>query len=103
MLYPLDEILLLSLCGVVSGCGSFVDVALYGEEKLGGLRPCFRTVRLLTLCGHFPSHIVERLLRRLVSDGGVTPLPVVEDLDIFEDCSLGFRRFCRKVWQMADS
>ncbi len=38
MLYPLDEILLLNLCGVVSGCGSFVDVALYGEEKLGFLR-----------------------------------------------------------------
>ncbi len=38
MLYPLDGILLLSLCGVVSGCGSFVDVALYGEEKLGFLR-----------------------------------------------------------------
>ena len=35
MLYPLDEVLLLSLCGVVSGCESFVDVALYGEEKLG--------------------------------------------------------------------
>ncbi len=35
---PLDEILLLSLCGVVSGCGSFVDVALYGEEKSGFLR-----------------------------------------------------------------
>ncbi len=35
VLYPLDGIPLLSLCGVVSGCGSFVDVALYGEEKLG--------------------------------------------------------------------
>ena len=38
MLYPLDGILLSSLCGVVSGCGSFVDVALYGEEKSGFLR-----------------------------------------------------------------
>ena len=38
MLYPLDEILLLSLCGVVSGCESFVDIALYGEEKSGFLR-----------------------------------------------------------------
>ena len=36
--YPLDEVLLLSLCGVVSGCGSFVDVALYGEEKPSFLR-----------------------------------------------------------------
>ncbi len=38
VVYPLDEVLLLSLCGVVSGCESFVDVALYGEEKLGFLR-----------------------------------------------------------------
>ncbi len=38
VLYPLDEVLLLCLCGVVSGCESFVDVALYGEEKLGFLR-----------------------------------------------------------------
>ncbi len=38
VLYPLDEILLLSLCGVVSGCESFVDIVVYGEEKLGFLR-----------------------------------------------------------------
>jgi hypothetical protein len=30
------------------------------------LRPCFRKVSLLTLCGHFPSHIFKCLLRRLV-------------------------------------
>ncbi len=35
---PLDEILLLSLCGVVSGCESFVDIAEYGTEKLSFLR-----------------------------------------------------------------
>jgi len=45
----------------------------------------------LTLCGHFPSHIVEGLLRRLVSDRGMASLPVVEDLNVFEDCGLGFR------------
>ncbi len=50
MLYPLDEILLLSLCGVVSGCESFVDVALYGEEKLGFLR------KLATFEHGIPSH-----------------------------------------------
>jgi len=38
VMYPLDELLLLSLCGVVSGCESFVDIALYGEEKLEFLR-----------------------------------------------------------------
>jgi len=38
VLYPLDEILLLCLCGVVSGCDSFVDIAEYGTEKLKFLR-----------------------------------------------------------------
>ena len=38
VVYPLDEVLLLSLCGVVSGCESFVDIAEYGEEKLSFLR-----------------------------------------------------------------
>ncbi|MGU9956227.1 MAG: transposase family protein [Arenicellales bacterium WSBS_2016_MAG_OTU3] len=38
------------LCGVVSGCESFVDVALYGEEKL-------RFLRRLPLFEHgIPSH-----------------------------------------------
>ena len=36
--YPLDEVMLLSLCGVISGCENFVDIALYGEEKLDFLR-----------------------------------------------------------------
>ena len=30
--------MLLSLCGVISGCENFVDIALYGEEKLDFLR-----------------------------------------------------------------
>ncbi|MGD9665734.1 MAG: ISAs1 family transposase [Novosphingobium sp.] len=38
VLYPLDEILLLSLCGIVAGCESFVDIVVYGEEKLEFLR-----------------------------------------------------------------
>ncbi len=50
VLYPLNEVLLLSLCGVVSGCESFVDVALYGEEKLGFLR------RLAPFEHGIPSH-----------------------------------------------
>jgi hypothetical protein len=53
------------------------------------LRPVFRTVSLLTLCGHFPSHIFKCLLRRLVADTGMTALAVVEDLDVFEDRGLG--------------
>ncbi len=38
VVYPLNEILLLSLCGTISGCESFVDIAEYGEEKLSFLR-----------------------------------------------------------------
>jgi len=38
VVYPLNEILLLSLCGTISGCESFVDIAEYGEEKLPFLR-----------------------------------------------------------------
>lgn len=36
--YPLDEILVLCLCGVICGCDSFVDIAEFGEEKLEFLR-----------------------------------------------------------------
>ena len=64
---------------------------LFRRRQTIGLRPNNRTVSLLTLCGHFPSHIVEGLLRRLVSDRGMASLPVVEDLNVFEDCGLGFR------------
>ncbi len=38
VLYPLGEILLLCLCGVVSGCESFVYIVEYGAEKLEFLR-----------------------------------------------------------------
>ena len=34
VVYPLDEILVLCLCGVICGCGSFVEIAEYGREKL---------------------------------------------------------------------
>jgi len=50
VLYPLDEILLLCLCGVVSGCDSFVDIAEYGTEKLNFLR------RLSDFQHGIPSH-----------------------------------------------
>jgi len=38
VLYPLDEILLLCLLGVLAGCESWVELAKYGEKKLGFLR-----------------------------------------------------------------
>jgi predicted transposase YbfD/YdcC len=38
VLYPLEELLLLSLCGAIAGCEDFTDITLYGEEKLDFLR-----------------------------------------------------------------
>ena len=38
VLYPLDEVLLLALLGVIAGCESWVEIARYGEKKLGLLR-----------------------------------------------------------------
>ncbi len=38
VLYPLDEVLLLCLLGVLAGCESWVEIAKYGERKLGFLR-----------------------------------------------------------------
>ena len=64
------------------------NLVLSDDSDLYELRPCFRTVSLLTLCGHFPSHIFKCLLRCLVADAGVAALSVVEDLNIFKDCSL---------------
>ena len=50
VLYPLPEILLLCLCAVLGGADSWVDVALYGQHKLGFLR------RLLPFAHGVPSH-----------------------------------------------
>ena len=38
ILYPLEEILLLVLCGVISGGDGWVSIALYGQKKLELLR-----------------------------------------------------------------
>ena len=50
VLYPLPEILLLCLCAVLGGADSWVEVALYGQHKLGFLR------RLLPFAHGVPSH-----------------------------------------------
>ena len=34
VLYPLPEILLVVLCGTLSGCDDFVEMALWGREHL---------------------------------------------------------------------
>lgn len=39
-----------------------------GSDVFIELRPVFRTVCLLTLRGHFPSHIFESLFWRFVAD-----------------------------------
>ena len=38
VLYPLEEILLLCLCAVLSGADCWVDVAVYGQQRLQFLR-----------------------------------------------------------------
>ncbi|HTB42633.1 MAG TPA: transposase family protein, partial [Acetobacteraceae bacterium] len=38
VLYPLPEILLLLLCATISGADDFVEITLWGEERLDFLR-----------------------------------------------------------------
>src|ERR1019366_9708437 len=38
VMYPLDEVLLLSLLGVLAGAETFVDIARFGDKKLALLR-----------------------------------------------------------------
>lgn len=38
VLYPLEEVLLLVLLGVLAGCESWVEIAKFGEKKLDLLR-----------------------------------------------------------------
>src|SRR3984893_9149196 len=38
VLYPLQEVLLLSLLAVLAGAETFVDIALFGEKKISLLR-----------------------------------------------------------------
>lgn len=48
--YPLREVLLLCLLGVLAGAETFVDIALFGDKKLGFLR------RFLPFTEGTPSH-----------------------------------------------
>ena len=50
VLYPLEEILLLCLCAVISGADCWVEVALYGQQRLTFLR------RFLPFKHATPSH-----------------------------------------------
>ena len=44
VLYPLEEVLLLCLLAVLAGAETFVDIARFGEKKIGLLRR-FRSFR----------------------------------------------------------
>lgn len=58
--HPLKEILLLTLCGVISGFTEFSDIELYGKERLAFLR------QFLPFKAGIPSHdTLERFFRRL--------------------------------------
>ena len=48
--YPLNEILLLSLCAILCGCDSFSDMVAYGQSKLDFLK------QLLPFENGIPSH-----------------------------------------------
>ena len=50
VIYPLEEILLLCLCAVLSGADCWVEVALYGQQRLRFLR------RFLAFQHGTPSH-----------------------------------------------
>src|SRR5271156_2177762 len=50
VMYPLDEVLLLALLGVLAGAESFVEIARFGEKKLDLLR------RFRPFCDGTPSH-----------------------------------------------
>jgi predicted transposase YbfD/YdcC len=50
VIYPLAEVLLLCLLAVLGGADTFVDIALFGEKKLGFLR------RFRPFCDGTPSH-----------------------------------------------
>jgi len=50
VVYPLDEVLLLSLLGVLAGAETFTDIARFGEKKLDFLR------RFRPFCDGTPPH-----------------------------------------------
>ncbi len=50
LVYPLDEVLLLTLCAVLSGAENWVAIATFGRKKLAFLR------RFLPFSGGTPSH-----------------------------------------------
>ena len=72
VLYPLEEILLLVLCGVISGADGWTSIALYGQKKLELLR------RFLPYENGTPSHDqLGILFSRL-------------DMEVFQSCFISW-------------
>jgi len=72
--YPLQEIILVTLCAVLSGCDDFVDIAEYGKEKLEFLRT------LLAFENGSPSHDTLCNVFRML------------DFEIFSECFISWVR-----------
>jgi predicted transposase YbfD/YdcC len=72
ILYPLPEILLLTLCAIISGAESWEDIEIYGESKADLLR------QFLPYANGFPGEVtLHRVFSRL-------------DPDRFRDCFISF-------------
>ena len=72
VLYPLSEILLVVLCGLLSGCADFVEMAMWGREHLSFLR------RLQKFDRGIPSHdTLNDVIKAL-------------DPSLFEDCFIAW-------------
>lgn len=81
--YPLEEIMILTLCAVIAGCESFVDIAVYGRAKLGFLRT------LRPFANGTPSHdVLSCVFRRLEASAFEC---------IFRDWALGVNEELRGV------
>ena len=80
VLYPLPEILLVVLCGTLSGCDDFVEMALWGREHLSFLRG------------------FERFARGIASHDTLNDVIRALDPALFEDC---FVSWINNLWGVA--
>ena len=70
--YPLNEILLVTLCAVLSGCDDFIDIVEYGVEKIHFLR------RFLPFSNGIASHDTFSNVFRMI------------DFQAFSDCFMSW-------------
>ena len=75
-LYPLDEILLIVLGGVMAGADDFVEISLWGRRKLDWLRrfrPFENGVPSHDTRGRCDERAAERSVRRMLHEMGGQP------------------------------